>query len=260
MKYALLISYDGTEYHGWQSQQHCQTVSDTLANAFKTAFAMDCTLQGASRTDAGVHALGQTAHITTQLDIDPATLRQAWNGRLPRDIHIRDLIIAPDAFHALKNVHEKTYYYHVFVERPLPFVSRYGSICRTPLNIDKLCESLDIFVGTHDFRSFCTGDEQESTIRTINSIDVVYLKAFKTYRIIVRGKSFLRYMIRRIVGAALDCATRPSLSLQALVDALAEKNPQQQLPTAPAQGLLLRKIIYNNLQWRGNNGHTGSAT
>lgn len=249
MKYVLLISYDGTDYHGWQTQHHCVTVSGKLMDAFNDAFAMPVSLQGASRTDAGVHALGQVAHLETDLDLDQDIIKKAWNGRLPRDIMIRNLIKGPDDFHALKNVQEKVYHYHFFLERPLPFIARYGMVCRMRVDFDKLYEGLQIFVGEHDFRSFCTGDEQESTIRTITSIEIVYLKKFKVYRVIVRGKSFLRYMIRRLVGAALDCAMRPSKSIDALRNALEEKNPQQQLPTAPPQGLLLRKITYSSFGW-----------
>jgi tRNA pseudouridine38-40 synthase len=249
MRYVLLISYDGTDYHGWQFQQHCQSVSGRMREAFHDAFKRDAALLGASRTDAGVHALGQVAHVDADLDLDATVLMKAWNGRLPRDIIIRDLVKSTQDFHALKNVQEKVYHYHFFLERPLPFIARYGMVCKIPVEREKLEAALQVFVGTHDFRSFCTGDEQETTIRTIDSIELIYLKRFKTFRIEVRGKSFLRYMIRRIVGAALDCAMRPTQTVADIQFALEEKNPQQQLPTAPPEGLLLRKITYTTFTW-----------
>lgn len=249
MRYAVLISYDGTFYHGWQHQTHCLTVSDALSTAFYDVFKVDASLQGASRTDAGVHAFGQIAHLETSLDLDPRAILFAWNNRLPVDIVVRKLAHVSDDFHALKNVTEKVYYYHFFIQRPLPFAARYGMFCHRQVDIDKLRECLNVFVGTHDFRSFCTGDEAETTIRTINSIEIIYIPHYHVYRIIVKGKSFLRYMIRRIVGAALDCAMRQARSVDDIMRALEEKNPEQQLPTAVPQGLFLRRITYMPSPW-----------
>lgn len=166
----------------------------------------------------------------------------AWNNALPQDILIRTLHVAAETFHPQRDVLEKTYYYHFFEERPLPFLARYGFFCGT-IQQEKLQEGLQIFVGTHDFRSFCTGHEAESTIRTISSIELKHFKRFGVYRIIVRGPGFLRYMIRRIVGACLDVASsRKPIDL--LPQALAAQDPHQHLHVAPAQGLVLREVHY----------------
>ena len=190
--------------------------------------------------------MGQVAECRTELDLDPEQLIFAWNNALPLDISIRSLErVDTSDFHPHKNVDYKIYYYHVFLERPLPFVQRYGYFFHYPITTTTLHKALQIFVGTHDFRSFCTGDEMgKDTIRTIDMASVEYFKRFNFYRIAIKGQSFLRYMIRRIVGACLEVVSRPDLSITALEEALAKKDPQQILPNAPAKGLLLYKIVY----------------
>lgn len=242
--YKLLIAYDGTSYHGWQIQPDAITVAGVLQERFKKVFGHEIHLVGASRTDAGVHALGQVALCTTPISLDPQKLCSAWNGRLPEDIRIRCAQAVPATFHPQRNVQTKTYWYHVFTERPLPGFARYGSWYRFPVSYEKLQAGLKLFEGTHDFRSFCTGDEQESTVRTVTAIRVVRLPRYRAYRIEVQGPGFLRYMIRRMVGAALYVASHDTLSVEEITRTLAACNPLHTLPSAPAQGLVLRKIIY----------------
>jgi tRNA pseudouridine38-40 synthase len=244
-QYKLIIAYDGTDYHGWQMQYHCLSVTQVLQDTFKKVFFKDITIVGASRTDAGVHAVGQVATFTTDMVIDPIAMRKAWNSILPPSILIRSAERVDGSFHSQRNVKQKTYYYHFFSERPLPFLARYGWFFHRAVSLEKLRDCLQVFVGTHDFRSFCTlDDEQKNTIRTIDEISVAYISKFKVVRIRVRGHSFLHYMIRRIVGAALTVASHDHLDRSVLEKALAEKNPQQSLPKAPAQGLMLYKIKY----------------
>lgn len=244
--YKLIISYDGTNYHGWQYQPDQPTIVGVLQEQFKKVFGSEITIIGASRTDAGVHALGQVALCRTDLNITPQKFKQAWNGRLPADIQIRSLEAVDATFYPLRNVRQKTYWYHIFPQRPLPFVARYGLQYRFPFDLKLFEACLQEFVGTHDFRSFCTGDEQESTVRTVDAIQVKFIPEYQAYRVIVQGPGFLRYMIRRMVGAALHIATYRDLSKEHLLKVFEAKNPEHALPTAPAQGLLLRKIIYEN--------------
>ncbi len=241
-KYRVIIAYDGTNYHGWQVQPDIPTIAGVMQEQFRSVFSDAITLVGASRTDAGVHALGQVAHFSTGLDISPQAMLRAWNAHLPADIHIRSLGLVLPSFHAQRNVVQKVYYYHVFTQRPLPFCARYGLYYRFPLDIEKLDACLGLVIGTHDFRSFTTGYEHESTIRSITSITCIPYRQLRAYRIRIEGPSFLRYMIRRIVGAALHIASSQELDVKHFAHALEEKNPEQQLPTAPAHGLLLRKM------------------
>ena len=242
--YKVVIAYDGTGYHGWQEQKNIITVAGLLQARFKKVFGQEIKLVGASRTDTGVHALGQVARFYSDRIIDPLIMQRSWNSSLPPDIHIRALEYAPENFHSQHNVIEKTYYYHFFTQLPLPFIARYGLYYRFPLDYDKFKESLDLFVGTHDFRLFCADNNYDTTIRTINFIKLEYLQKYRAYRIIVKGPSFLRYMIRRIVGSSLEIAASKNRSIHEIADALQERKSSYQFPTAGAHGLLLRKVTY----------------
>jgi tRNA pseudouridine38-40 synthase len=243
--YRCTIAYDGTDYFGWQFQPDRITVVQTLQQTFHKVFHCDASIVGASRTDAGVHALGQVAVCRTELDIDVRHIMWAWNNRLPHDIMIRSCERVDDNFHPQRNVLQKTYRYYFCCERPLPQVSRYRWYVRKKPDMLKLQKCLDIFVGTHDFRSFCTGDDMGTdTVRTINSITLNYIEYESVFCIEVCGASFLRYMIRRIVGASLIVAASHHLQVDYIRQVLHACNPLQKLPTAPAQGLVLQSIVY----------------
>lgn len=248
MKYKIIVAYDGTDYHGWQIQQGQRTVVGVLQETFKRAFSHDVHIIGASRTDAGVHAQAQVAACTTDLKIDPIQLHHAWQNVLPDSILITEVTQVALDWNPRHNVKQKTYTYDIFQERPLPFAARYGWYYRYPVAIDRLKECLALFVGTHDFRSFCTGDDMDTTVRTIDEVGVHFIKELNVYRITIKGPGFLRYMIRRIVGACLEVASRDTLHKGDLIEALEQKNPLQRWPTAPAQGLCLVKIEYDELQ------------
>lgn len=243
--YKIVIAYDGTAYHGWQEQKDVPTVAGLLQARFKKLFNQDIKLVGASRTDAGVHALGQVARFYSDRMVSPATMQRVWNASLPADIHIRSLEYATENFHSQHNVIEKTYYYHFFVRPALPFIARYGLYYRHALDFEKLKACLALFVGTYNFKLFSAGDIREDTIRTINAINLDYVPKYQAYRIIIKGPSFLRYMIRRIVGTSLEIASSTKRDILEISDALQAQQLQAQLTTAPAHGLLLRKIIYH---------------
>lgn len=242
--YKMVVSYDGTAYHGWQRQPEDISVVQVLEESFKAVFKQKISISGASRTDAGVHALGQVASFALDMQIAPETLKFAWNNALPHDVLIRDIAVVADNFNPRHAVVSKTYHYLFFVERPLPFVQQYGWYFSRPVDLDVLHQALQIFVGTHDFRSFCTGYDMHSTIRTIDSIHLEYDVAMKAHKIVVKGPGFLRYMIRRIVGASLAVASKDQFSCKDIAIALAKKDPAQILPNSPAKGLLLYAIEY----------------
>lgn len=243
--YKLIIAYDGSDYFGWQDQPHKPSVATTLNHAFTKLFNAEMRILGASRTDAGVHALGQVARIATDLNISADRLKWAWNNALPADIMIRSLELVDDTFNPFCNVSQKTYYYHFFVERPLPFIQRYGYFYPHTVDFDLLKRALQFFVGTHDFCSFKSSEDMRTnTVRTIDSINLEYFKKYNVYRITIKGQKFLRHMIRRIVGASLSVASKNSHSLELLQSVMAACDPRHTLPNAPAQGLMLYKIIY----------------
>lgn len=247
-RYKIIVAYDGTDYHGWQVQQGLPSIAQTLQDCFFKVFKERIVIGGASRTDAGVHAHGQIAAFSITFSIDPEKLKFAWNNALPQSIVIQHIEQVHN-FSPYENVIQKTYWYHFFDKYPSTFVQRFGWYYRYKVDGAKLQQCLNIFVGTHDFRSFCTGTAEEltsGTIRTIDEITIEYSEQLGAHRIVVKGKKFLHHMIRRIVGACMEVASREDLNTDILAAALAAKNPAQILPNAPAKGLLLYKIEYDD--------------
>jgi tRNA pseudouridine38-40 synthase len=244
-RYKAIVAYDGTHYHGWQAQKDLPTIAQTMQDAFKQVFGVAITVAGVSRTDAGVHAHGQVVGIRIPFVIEPEALRRAWNGHLPATISIRSVERIANDVNIYDDVEQKTYIYQIFTERPLPVRARYGWHIKKPICRVKLEQALNIFVGTHNFKSFCSDDERgDDTVRTINTITVREHPRQQMIRIIIKGPTFLRYMIRRIVGAALAAATRDDISLDFVREILQAQNPRHMLPNAPAQGLTLWRITY----------------
>ena len=245
--YKLTIAYDGTDYFGWQEQKDKPSISQVLIKAFDFVFERDVLLLGASRTDAGVHAMGQVARCKTNLAIDSQTLRWAWNNVLPADIMIRSLKLVNPSFHPYYNVQQKIYYYHFFLDRPLPFVQRYGWYYPYKINFDILHKALQFFTGIHDFRAFRSAEDfRNESVRTIDSITLTYFKRYNIYRITTRGQKFMRHMIRRIVGASLAVAAKQNGSVDMIKEIMEARDPNHPLPNAPAKGLLLYNIRYDD--------------
>ncbi len=247
-KLKIIVSYDGTDFHGWQIQPVAVTVVSALEKTFLRVFGERISLVGASRTDAGVHALGQAAHFSTTLRLGCELIRKAWNGGLPPSIVIRKMDEVSAGFHACFDVTQKTYYYHLFTRQPLPFIARfgwfYGFIHR--VDFEKFQAGLQLFIGEHDFTAFCKLEGDKSPIRKIDAITVRRYNKWGVVQVEIRGKSFLRYQIRRMIGYTLDVARRPELSVDYLEDVLKSRDSQQTLLQADAQGLCLRKIVYGN--------------
>lgn len=255
-KCKIIVAYDGTGYAGWQRQLGDRTITGDLEKAYKVVFGHEITLLGASRTDAGVHARGQVAAFQTPLEIDLRKKLVAWNGKLPAGITIRSIDPCDLKFNPRYHVAEKIYQYNFFLEHPLPFYERYGWHVRHKVDLEKLHACLQVFVGTHDFSSFATldpltlrqaqdsGRAAKNPVRTIHEITLSFDETTRMHTITIKGPTFLRFMIRRIVGACIDTASRSHGSADFLARILADKNPRQRLFCAPAQGLILDSIRY----------------
>ncbi len=250
--FKIVIAYDGTDFHGWQTQPNgIITVSLCMQKAFYKAFKKKVSLVGASRTDAGVHALGQVVKFQTDLNIDSQVILNAWNSILPRSILIKEIKKISNDFHPCKNVLQKTYEYNLFLTRPLPLDSRYGWFCRyiDKVDINQFEQCLKLYVGKHDFTSFCKIEpgEDKDPIRTIDSIELIKDIDNNRLQVIIKGKGFLRFQIRRMIGYALDVARRDDLSVNYLKDVLDKPCSQQKLLKAEGCGLTLRKIDYKDV-------------
>ncbi len=245
-RFKITIAYDGTDFQGWQSQPHKITICDYLQKQFKSVFNHDVTIIGASRTDSNVHALGQVALIKTDLSIPSDRILNAWNNILSDSVYIRSIEKVSPSFYPMNNVQYKVYYYNLFLKRPMPFVARYGWLYEQINEVDLLVfqDVLQLYLGTHDFRSFCKLEEAKDTVRTIDRISIRRIPSLGIFQVILVGKSFLRFQIRRMIGYALDASRSPKTARDKIKNILQNPEPIQTLVKADGKGLILRKIVY----------------
>lgn len=249
----LDLSYDGTDFHGWQKQVDAKgvetqrTVQGTIESAVHQLFGEKLSVVGASRTDAGVHAQMQVAHFDCAKD--PRSfkdLRYSLQRLTPDDLVIKKAFLASSDFHSIATVNSKTYRYSV-LNRSTPSALR----CRTtwwvrhPLNVDDLNQTTQFLVGEHDFKSFQTaGTPVDSTVRTVYEAGWARSSEHPDTLIFsIRGNGFLKQMVRNIVGTLVDFSKQgqPAEALKTLILAKDRRKAGQ---TAPAQGLFLANMEY----------------
>jgi len=239
----LTLSYDGTDFSGWQRQPKVRTVQALLEAALSTMEHRDVRVRGASRTDAGVHALGQVAAHRTRSRIPLDGYLKGLGALLPKDVSVTDVRRAPDHFDIRHWPCRKLYRYTSLIRDP--FLDRYA--LRLPRRIDEraMAQASSHLVGTHDFSTFKASDPApKSPIRTIDSIAV--LRSGNIVTIDVQGRSFLKYMVRSIAGTLLQVG-RGSLAAQKMAVILESRDRAQAGPTAPAKGLCLLAVAYDGL-------------
>lgn len=239
--YKARLIYQGTNYKGWQSQKDGLAVQDFLQRTFLKVFNKDLNVYGASRTDSGVHSAGQIIKFFFDLKLDEKFLKKILNQNLPSDIFITDICKVDESFSPRHDAKKKLYQYNFSFEKPNlimnPFFFHYFYSC--DLNIVE--KVIKIFEGTHDFASFCTKPEG-STIRTIYKTKLI--KNDFGFSIKIEGKSFLRYMVRRLVGAALTAGTK-KYSIEYVKEMMEKKDPYNHLYNVPAKGLCLNYVSYD---------------
>jgi tRNA pseudouridine38-40 synthase len=248
-QYALVIAYDGTRFAGWQEQPANRTVAGVIKATYAQTFGHTCALVGASRTDAGVHALGQVASLRTDLVVDPKRLQFALQNALPSDIFLRAVGLARPGYHPHHNVLWKEYHYYVSQRRLLPGFAPFSAIYPYPIDRDRLAWFVARYVGTYDFWSFGSSSSDEAGVETTCTLmhaEVVYMHQHGVYKIIFRGDRFIHHMVRRMVGAALRYSSCPDLSESYSIACMSERIDRMLIPTASAQGSVLRKIMYTN--------------
>lgn len=239
----LIIEYDGTNYHGWQYQNNVNSIQEEIENALTIITGEFIDIFGSGRTDAGVHAIGQVANFYTTSQLPIERFKYALNMRLPRDITIVDSEEVDLDFHARFSAKGKRYKYIIYNnEMPSAINRNYSYHIINKLNVDEMIKASEYLIGTHDFRSFMTkGTVVKDTIRTIYSIDINKNSSF--IEVIIEGSSFLRSMIRIIVGT-LILIGNGKLKKEALPNIILGKKRCLAGPTAPAQGLYLQKVYY----------------
>jgi tRNA pseudouridine38-40 synthase len=258
----LTIAYDGSGFHGWQRQEPpgrepLRTVQGVMEQAFMRLLRHPVTITGASRTDSGVHALGQVAHLDTTTPIPPERLADAMNSRLPEDIEVRRAETVLDTFHAIRDVASKQYQYRIFNASRRPLLRRH-MVCHTwqPLDARAMDAAAFRLVGTHDFEGFAAaGHGRESTVRTIHRCTTH--REQDDVLITVEGDGFLWNMVRIIAGTLVEVG-RGKFEPSRIDDILATTDRQLAGPTLPPQGLCLVWIAYaKGVESPGHEGTEG---
>jgi tRNA pseudouridine38-40 synthase len=241
----LIIAYDGTGFAGWQSQSHRNTIQDHLERAFEQVVGAPVRIHGAGRTDAGVHALAQCAHVDLPNDRLPATRwTAALNALLPPTIRVLRCRYVPGDFHARHSAAGKVYRYRLWSASVLP-PFEYGRAWHVAQSLDlKILQKATIaFVGSHDFAGFAAnrGKPKESTIRTIYAARV--RRNGSCITIDFDGDGFLYKMVRLIVGAVVRCALG-KMRIEDVAARLRSGKAGRTRFTAPAEGLFLVRVRY----------------
>jgi tRNA pseudouridine38-40 synthase len=253
--FKLVIAYDGTDFHGWQMQTGKPTIQGEIVSVLRRLTQENIPLHGAGRTDAGVHALGQVGSFRTQSALSPGEFQRALNALLPPTIRIVGAEeVGPD-FNARWSAIAKTYRYRFYRGNVVPPPDwRYVLHYPFPLNEDAMRDAAARFVGVHDFASFAasTGseddDKERSTQREIYSTDLIRSADNEELVFTVRGRSFLRYMVRKMTGTLLDVG-RGKLA-PADINRLYElKDRSKSGPTVPPHGLCMLSVEHQEA-WR----------
>lgn len=239
----MVVAYDGTNYCGWQVQPNGITVEEVLNRSLSNLLGEKIEVMGASRTDSGVHSLGNVAVFDTNTRMPADKIAFALNQRLPEDIVVQGSCEVPSDWHPRYQESTKTYEYRILnrtFRMPTRRLDTY--FYHYPLDVEQMSEAASYLVGTHDFASFCAANAQvKSTVRTIYSCTAQKENDIITIR--VTGNGFLYNMVRIIAGTLIEVGAgkrRP----EEIKDILAAENRDAAGPTAPAQGLTMMGIEY----------------
>ena len=254
--FKLTIAYDGTDFHGWQVQTNKPTIQGEISNVLSQLTQERVAVYGAGRTDAGVHALGQVASFKTLSSLAANEFQRALNALLPPTIRIVGAEEVGPTFHARWSARGKTYRYRIYRGKVVPpMMWRYVLHYPFPLNEDAMRDAAGRFAGVHDFASFAasTGseedDQERSTEREIFSAELVRGAEDEELIFTVSGRSFLRYMVRKMVGTLLDIG-RGKLAPDDIERLFALKDRSKSGPTVPAQGLVMVAVVHEE-SWKG---------
>ena len=242
MRYQLIIQYDGSQFHGWQVQAKGRTVQGDIEKALSKIYSNnEISLMGAGRTDAGVHAMAQVAHVELSDHLSSHELQQALNGNLKRDVRIDSVREVDRDFHARFSAKAREYEYHL-VKHYSPINRHYVADLKWKVDIELLHECAKEILGQHDFSSFC-----KSTSEVENKICHVLKADWKDEGdklfFIIRANRFLQHMVRYLVGTMLEVA-RGKNDLFDFMSLIKNDEKRVKVVRAPAKGLFLKKVYY----------------
>ena len=244
-RFRLVIEYAGTRYSGWQIQKNAKTIQGEIDRAVRTITKRrDFELYGSGRTDAGVHALAQVAHLDVVTSLPAETFVRRLNDELPSDINILSAAVVPHRFHARHDAVARRYLYQI-AKRRTAFAKPFVWWVKDPLDIDRMRQTAAAFVGFKDFESFAESDDDgqsdRSTYVLVDRVDV--LERDDLVLIAIEGSHFLWKMVRRIVGVLVEIG-RGTLDVSAAASMLNSKTGEAARLTAPGSGLFLERVYY----------------
>lgn len=244
-KFKAILEYDGSAYHGWQLQKDTPTVQGAVETALSRIIGFQVRVYGAGRTDAGVHAEGQTIHFSVEWRHEPDRLLRGLNALLPDDVVALSLAPAAEAFHARHSAKWKTYRYQVLC-RPIRSGLARGRTWHVtrPLDISAMNTAASFLIGTHDFAAFGNPtDGADSTVRTMlfSEWGYDYVRDMAIFTIV--GSGFLRRMVRSVVGSLVEVGTGKARP-ERIAETLESRDRAKAGVTAPPQGLFLQEVHY----------------
>jgi len=242
-RFKLYIEYDGTRYSGWQMQKNSRTIQGTLLTFAEQIFKGEkVDVQGSGRTDSGVHALCQVAHLEAKTMLAPEIIRMKFNDLLPHDINILEVEKTHKNFHARHDAAKRSYIYQIS-KRRTAFGKPFVWWIKDKLDFEKMSEASKSFIGMHDYKSFTDDDEMEKSTKVF--IDNIQIKEFGDLIVIrITGSHFLWKMVRRMVGTIVEVG-RGNLTYNDIIKFLKNYSNVPAKYTAPPSGLFLEKVYYD---------------
>jgi tRNA pseudouridine38-40 synthase len=249
----LQLAYEGTDFHGWQTQPGVPTIQGSLEAAIRNVLREEVRVTGSSRTDAGVHALGQVAAFSTESRLEPEVIQKALNANLPVSVRVWNAEEVAAEFHPIEDARSKCYRYLIDDHRPShPLLVGHSWEVRRSLDVERMAKGGDYLVGKHDFRCFETsGSPRTSTVRTMFDVrvrriappELWELEGHRLVAIEVEGDGFLYNMVRAIAGTLVRVGEGAE-SPEWILEVLASRDRAAAGPTAPPHGLYLKQIRF----------------
>ncbi len=241
-RFKVFLEYEGTRYSGWQIQKNARTVQGEITAALRDVLkSAEFEFYGSGRTDAGVHALMQVAHLEAKTVLAPEILRMKLNDLLPADINILEIEKAPNDFHARHNALSRSYVYQI-ARRRTAFGKRYVWWVKDKLDFHAMKKGASLFVGMKDFKSFTADDPEEKSTRVeVERVELAEAGDLILVRIV--GSHFIWKMVRQIVGVLVE-AGRGKLSSEDIAAMFRTESTAPAKLTAPPSGLFLEAVLY----------------
>ena len=237
-----IVSYDGSKFYGFQIQNKLRTVQGEIQKALKKICEEEVTIHASGRTDAKVHGNKQVFHFDTSRQMPEKQWKRAINHFLPNDIYILDSLFVSEDFHSRYSATKKEYHYLLSTNEYSPFETNYIYQYGRPLDLELMKDAASIFIGEHDFASFCSYDQYGNTIRELYKILIEDNNGIITFTIV--GNGFRRYMVRHIVGGLIQVGAK-RITKKRLQELLDSKGKEKCLFKANPQGLSLYEVFYD---------------